>query len=143
MFARTLAKPVKSVLAQGLAFAAALFAWFVLPIPARAGDLSQAHTWQDSIVAEVHSLGRARVLALADSFRTLKPVTVTAAVCPRSAGGPHDFYSEGDYWWPDPNNPEGPYIRRDGLSNPNNFNEHRRFLVRFSRIEGALAAAQA
>ena len=141
MFARTLAKPVKSVLAQGLAFAAALFAWFVLPGAAWAGNLPQAHTWRDSIVAEVYSLERARVLALADSFRALKPVTVTAAVCPRSAGGPHDFYSEGDYWWPDPNNPEGPYIRRDGLSNPNNFNEHRRFLLRFSRIEGALAAA--
>ena len=24
---------------------------------------------------------------------------------PRSAGGPHDFFSEGDYWWPDPAEP--------------------------------------
>ena len=27
---------------------------------------------------------------------------------PRSAGGKHDFFSEGDYWWPDPANPDGP-----------------------------------
>ena len=39
----------------------------------------------------------------------------------RSAGGPHDFFSEGDYWWPDPKNPDGPYIRRDGETNPDNF----------------------
>ena len=30
------------------------------------------------------------------------PITVTAATSPRSAGGKHDFYSEGDYWWPNP-----------------------------------------
>jgi hypothetical protein len=39
------------------------------------------------------------------------PVTVTSSVCTRSAGGKHDFYSEGDYWWPDPENPGGPYIQ--------------------------------
>ena len=27
---------------------------------------------------------------------------------PRSAGGRHDFFSEGDYWWPDPANPGWP-----------------------------------
>ena len=31
---------------------------------------------------------------------------------PRSAGGPHDFFSEGDYWWPDPEHPDGPYIQQ-------------------------------
>src|SRR4051812_7651132 len=54
-----------------------------------------------------------------------QPITVTAETCPRSAGGKHDFYSEGDYWWPDPKNPNGPYIQRDGLTNPNNFVAHR------------------
>lgn len=33
----------------------------------------------------------------------------------------HDFLSFGDYWWPDPNTPDGtPWIRRDGFSNPAN-----------------------
>jgi hypothetical protein len=69
------------------------------------------------------------------------PVTITASSSPRSAGGPHDFFSEGDYWWPDPQNPTGPYIQKDGLTNPDNFTAHRLAMIRFSRIIGALASA--
>ena len=44
----------------------------------------------------------------------------------RSAGGIHDYYSNGDYWWPNPDTPDGlPYIQRDGETNPENFNGHR------------------
>ena len=70
-----------------------------------------------------------------------KPITVTAETCSRSAGGRHDFYSEGDYWWPDPKNPNGPYIQKDGMTNPDNFVAHRLAMIRFSRIVGALASA--
>ncbi|MEO0332793.1 MAG: alginate lyase, partial [Bacteroidota bacterium] len=42
-----------------------------------------------------------------------EPITVTASHSPRSTGGIHDFYSEGDYWWPDSSNLDGPYVRRD------------------------------
>ena len=35
-----------------------------------------------------------------------EPVTVTAFIAERSAGDIHDFYSEGDYWWPDTLNPD-------------------------------------
>jgi hypothetical protein len=70
-----------------------------------------------------------------------EPVTVTAKTSPRSAGGKHDFFSEGDYWWPDPQNPEGPYIQKDGMTNPDNFVAHRHAMIRFSRIVGALASA--
>jgi len=69
------------------------------------------------------------------------PITVTASSSPRSAGGKHDFFSEADYFWPDPKNPDGPYINRDGLTNPDNFLEHRKAMVRFSKIIGALASA--
>jgi hypothetical protein len=34
---------------------------------------------------------------------------------------PHDYYSEAPYWWPDPENPSGPYVRRDGQPNPARF----------------------
>src|SRR5437764_182940 len=68
-----------------------------------------------------------------------QPITITAQTCSRSAGGKHDFYSEGDYWWPDPKNPDGPYIQRDGMTNPENFVAHRLVMIRFSRIIGALA----
>jgi hypothetical protein len=90
---------------------------------------------------DLRAYERARVLRFADSVLDAAPGSVTAAACPRSAGGPHDFYSEADYWWPDPNNPDGPYIQRDGMSNPGNFSEHRRAMVRLSRITAALAAA--
>lgn len=84
---------------------------------------------------------RARVIAAADRCLKDAPITVTASSSPRSAGGPHDFFSEGDYWWPDPDNPAGPYIQKDGMTNPGNFNDHRRALMRLSLQMPALAAA--
>ncbi|ADY51416.1 hypothetical protein Pedsa_0844 [Pseudopedobacter saltans DSM 12145] len=70
-----------------------------------------------------------------------EPVTVTASSSNRSAGGKNDFFSEGDYWWPDPQNPDGPYIQKDGMTNPDNFVAHRLAMIRFGRIVGALASA--
>lgn len=70
-----------------------------------------------------------------------EPVTVTAQFSPRSAGGRHDFYSEGDYWWPNPISVDSPYIQRDGMTNPENFVAHRHAMIRFSRIVGALGSA--
>jgi len=70
-----------------------------------------------------------------------QPVTVTAETCSRSAGGKHDFYSEGDYWWPNPKSPDSPYVQKDGLTNPKNFIAHRLAMIRFSRVMGALATA--
>jgi hypothetical protein len=91
--------------------------------------------------AAVKAFDRARVVRQADGYLAAEPVTVTASHSPRSAGGTHDFYSEGDYWWPDPKNPGGPYIRRDGFTNPENFVAHRDALLRFSQIVPSLAAA--
>ena len=35
------------------------------------------------------------------------------------SGDKHDYMSMGPYWWPDPSKPDGlPYIRKDGLRNP-------------------------
>jgi len=90
---------------------------------------------------DLKALERPRVLKAANQYLGERPVTVTAASSPRSAGGKHDFFSEGDYWWPDPKNPEGPYIQRDGMTNPDNFVEHRRAMIRLSLIVPALAAA--
>lgn len=90
---------------------------------------------------DIAGLDRSRVLAEAREYLGRKPVTPVASRSPRSAGGPNDFFSEGDYWWPDPKNPGGPYIRRDGMTNPDNFVEHRNFLMRLSVEAPALAAA--
>ena len=84
---------------------------------------------------------RARVLKAADQYLSEQPITITASHSPRSAGGLHDFFSEADYWWPDPKDPNGPYLQRDGMSNPDNFVEHRRALMRLSVQMPALVAA--
>lgn len=62
----------------------------------------------------------------ADQVLSLPIPHITDSSCPRSAGGIHDFYSEADYWWPDPSSPNGlPYIQHDGETNPDNFTDHR------------------
>src|SRR5947209_4962852 len=96
---------------------------------------------QKPSVLDVKAFDRERVLKAAREYLSEPPITVTASTSPRSAGGPHDFFSEGDYWWPDPKNPGGPYIQRDGESNPDNFNDHRLVLIRLSLHVPALAAA--
>jgi hypothetical protein len=84
---------------------------------------------------------RARILKAAKQYLEEPPITVTASSSPRSAGGKHDYFSQADYWWPDPKNPKGPYIQRDGQSNPENFDDHRKAMRRLSVQVPALAAA--
>jgi len=91
--------------------------------------------------ARVADVLRAEIMSQAAWAMEQPPATVTDFVCPRSAGGKHDFYSEGDYWWPDPDHPDGPYIQRDGMTNPDNFVAHRLAMIRFSRVVGSLASA--
>ena len=90
---------------------------------------------------ELIRIEKPRVLEDARRYLSEAPVTITAFPAARSAGGVHDFYSEGDYWWPDQQNPEGPYIRRDGETNPDNFVAHRDAMRRLSHIVPTLVAA--
>ena len=90
---------------------------------------------------DIKTIERTRILRAADKYLSEAPVTITSAQNPRSTGGKHDYFSEGDYWWPDPKNPDRPYIQRDGMSNPDNFNTHRQALMRLSVQMPALSAA--
>jgi len=94
-----------------------------------------------SSLIDINEFERQRVLSQADRYLEEEPVTVTAFRASRSTGGIHDFYSEGDYWWPDPENPDGPYVRRDGMTNPDNFTRHREMMRRFSIQVPAMVAA--
>jgi Alginate lyase len=96
---------------------------------------------QNAFKKQAADVLRAQVLEEADWAMKQQPVTVTGESSPKSAGGKHDFFSEADYFWPDPKNPDGPYINRDGMSNPDNFVAHRHAMIRFSQIIGALASA--
>lgn len=91
--------------------------------------------------SDIAAFDRNRVLKTANQYLSEAPITITASSSPRSGGGAHDFFSEGDYWWPDPQNPDGPYIQRDGMTNPDNFTDHRRCLMRLSVRVPALVAA--
>ncbi len=101
------------------------------------------HTFaqKTSIAQQATAVLKAQVLKEAAWAMQQQPITVTAESSPRSAGGKHDFFSEADYFWPNPKNPDGPYINRDGETNPNNFVAHRKAMIRFSTIIGALASA--
>src|SRR5207249_6003058 len=92
-------------------------------------------------IPDVAKIDRQRILKAADRYLQQPPVTITAFSSPRSAGGQHDYFSEGDYWWPDPKNPSGPYIRRDVISNPDNSLAHRHTLIRLSIQVPELTAA--
>ena len=94
-----------------------------------------------SFEKEMIEVLRKQVLDEAELALQQQPVTVTAESSPRSAGGKHDFFSEADYFWPNPVSVDSPYINRDGLSNPENFVAHRHAMIRFSRIIGVLASA--
>ena len=94
-----------------------------------------------TILEQVKAIEKTRTIDRADQFLNTKPRTVTASSCPRSAGGKHDFYSEGPYWWPDPANPDGPFIRHDGLRFPGRFVSHDDDLRDFSWMVGTYTSA--
>lgn len=75
--------------------------------------------------AVAHDERLARELRICAQKAMLQPpLSVTFSKSPAVSGDPHDYYSEGPYWWPDPQNPDGPYIRRDGERNPARFTAH-------------------
>jgi len=104
-------------------------------------ETGKKQAFSDSILQQVKAIEMVRTIERADKFLNEKPRTVTASSCPRSAGGKHDFYSEGPYWWPDPANPNGPFVRHDGLRFPGRFVNHDDDLRDFSWIVGTHTSA--
>jgi hypothetical protein len=91
---------------------------------------------------DVAAIDRDRILKAAAAALQAEPPSITYHPAELSAGGPHDFYSNGDYWWPDPTKRDGlPYVRRDGESNPGNFSAHRLAVKALRDHVAALAAA--
>jgi hypothetical protein len=101
--------------------------------------LRLASTTQSDL--DIRRIDRERVLTAADKFLKQPPVTITSFHATRTAGGSHDYYSEADYYWPNPTDPQGPYVNRDGMSNPNNFNDHRLALIGMSIAVPCLVSA--
>ena len=76
----------------------------------------------------------------AASYLDAQVPRITDTRAPASEGGPRDFYSQGDYWWPNPDTASGlPYVRRDGESYPDAFVEHRKSMRSVRRAIATLA----
>lgn len=96
--------------------------------------------------SDVAKFERERVLRLAAAAMKRAPVSLRNAPLPafaaKTGAVAGDFLSMGDYWWPDPKKPDGlPYVRRDGETNPANFEDHRRLMREMRDNVAALAAA--
>lgn len=63
--------------------------------------------------------------ACAKEFLTQGPWSITYIPSSRTPGKPNDYYSEAPYWWPNPDGPELPYIRKDGDVYPDRFTAHK------------------
>ena len=123
---------VHSVLIASI-LAVLTFAFYVPGLPAQENS---------NLVATVAQMDRARVLKLASQALKLKPPAITDHIAANSAGGPHDYFSQADYEWPNPATASGlPYVGRDGESNPNVFSYHRLAMRTMKDAVAALAAA--
>lgn len=55
----------------------------------------------------------------ADEYMNTVPYSITYKKLIPPSGDPKDYMSMGIYWWPNPDTPNGlPYIRKDGVRNP-------------------------
>ena len=105
-------------------------------------DEGRSSSAAPEVDVDVAAIDRERIFAAATKALEQKPLTITSDRAKLSEGGANDFYSNGDYWWPNPDKPDGlPYVQRDGQSNPDAFFHHR-MAVRDTRdAVAALGAA--
>ena len=60
-----------------------------------------------------------RLLQEAEAATEVGPFTVTDKEAVPPSGDRRDYLSQGTYWWPDPDTPDGlPFVRRDGEAYP-------------------------
>jgi hypothetical protein len=65
-----------------------------------------------------NSISQREVIQKAQSFLAVKVDSIVEKSQIPPSGNKHDFFSLSPYYWPDPNNPKGPYILKDGHTNP-------------------------
>ena len=126
-----------AVILAGSLFTSSIFASGIFRAAGKGGQKESPA----SFLQQVKEVEKDRTIQRSEKLLAEKPRTVTASSCPRSAGGKHDFYSEGPYWWPDPANPDGPFIRHDGLRFPGRFVTHDDDLRNVSWIVGTHTSA--
>lgn len=95
----------------------------------------------DEIKSHLGERERLELKSYADKMMELTPLSVTYHESPAVSGDVHDYYSEGPYWWPDPENPDWPFIRRDGECFPGRFNHHYSDLCTLTEAVAVLSQA--
>jgi hypothetical protein len=96
-------------------------------LPERAGQ--PCYVWQPARVAATRARlaagdaallpALAQLVAEAEAALACAPLSVTRKSLLAASGDPHDYFSLGPYWWPNPETADGlPYVRRDGEVNP-------------------------
>ena len=65
-----------------------------------------------------NSISQQEAIEKAQLFLTRKADSIVEKSQIPPSGNRHDFFSLSPYYWPDPNNPKGPYILKDGQTNP-------------------------
>ena len=89
-----------------------------------------------------HTLDLKWSLTKAQEALLQKPLSLTDVISPMGIRHKNEYYSNGDYWWPDLTKANGlPYIRLDGNSNPDNFSYHREVLRKIRTSVAHLARA--
>jgi len=66
-----------------------------------------------------------RLRAEAERYLKEGPWSVTTDRPKGTDPDPHAYYSEAPFYWPDPANPGGPFVRRNGQDNPSRFTANR------------------
>jgi hypothetical protein len=82
--------------------------------------LAQPRVWNLEKMAKAkleNSASVEKIKKEADKILSKTIASVVDKTKPAPSGDKHDYISCGPYWWPDPKNPTGPYIRRDGEQN--------------------------
>ncbi len=95
--------------------------------------ISRKEAWTTDAVRHLRADADRRMLQGPWSVTTERP-----AGLPLDA---HDYYSEAAYYWPNPEDPGGPFLLRDGHLNPERFNANRNALTQMCDTVFALGTA--
>ena len=93
---------------------------FLLMQEARLSQLKSAYTGKEDQNLPPEAKGIAKKIVKEADKRVGKPViTITGNENLQASKDPHDYFSIGRYFWPDPSKSDGlPWINRDGETNP-------------------------
>jgi hypothetical protein len=97
---------------------------FLLMQEARLGQLKSAYEGKEdpSLPPEAKAIAK-KIVKEADKKVGKPVITITENENLQASKDPHDYFSIGRYFWPDPSKPDGlPWIGRDGETNPDAVN---------------------